>query len=124
MSSLVVVILGLFMAALGLLGVVAPPRLIGFVRSWQTPTGLYAAAALRLVLGVALFLAAPTSRAPDVLQPLGVFVFAAGVATPFFGLERFRKLLDWWSARGSGFLRTWACFALGFGLLLVYAVVN
>ena len=122
--SLVVVIFGLLMAALGLLGLMAPQRLIGFVRSWQTTTGLYAAAALRLALGAALFLAAPTSRAPDVLQVLGVFVFVVGLATPFFGLERFRKLLEWWSARSPGFVRTWAGVVLGFGLLLVYAVVN
>ena len=120
--SIVVVVFGLFMGALGALGFVAPERLIAFVRSFQTPAGLYFAAGLRLILGFALFVAAPTSRAPDVLRVLGVFIIIAGLATPFFGLERFRKLLEWWSARGTAFIRVWATFALGFGLLLAYAV--
>ncbi len=120
--ALVVVVLGLFMGALGALGVVAPARLIAFVRAFQTPAGLYFAAAIRLVLGVAMFTAAPSSRAPDVLRVLGVFVFIAGMTTPFLGLERFGKLLDWWAARSPMFIRTWAAFALAFGLLLVYAV--
>ena len=46
-----------------------------------------------------------------------------GVVTLFFGLERFRSLLDWWSAQGSAFIRGWAVLALVFGLSLAYAIV-
>ncbi len=116
-------VLSLFIAALGALGVVSPSRLVGVVRYFQTPAGLYFAAALRVVLGVALFFAAPTSRAPELIRILGIVIIVAGVITPFFGLERFRKLLDWWFARGSIFLRAWAAIALALGLLLAYAVV-
>ena len=43
--------------------------LIGVIRVlFETPTGLYAAAVIRLVFGVALFFAAPTSRAPRALR--------------------------------------------------------
>ena len=120
--SPVVVIVGLFLATLGAVGLVAPERLIVFVRSWQTPTGLYAAAGLRFVLGVALYLAAPDSKAPDALRVLGVFVVVAGLATPWLGLARFRGLLDWWSARGPSFIRAWSLFVVAFALLLIYAV--
>jgi len=121
--TLVALVLSLFVAALGALGVASPLRLLGVVRYFQTPAGLYFAAALRVVLGVALFFAAPTSRAPELLRILGVVSIVGGVITPFFGLERFRKLLDWWSARGSTFVRAWAAIALAFGLFLAYAVV-
>jgi hypothetical protein len=120
--SVIVILFGLFTAALGLLGLVAPGRLVGFVKAWETPIGLYVAAGLRLVLGIALFLAAPASRAPDVCRILAVVIFAAGVATPFVGLERFRRLLAWWTARGSGFMRAWAGIALILGLFLVWVV--
>ena len=121
--TFVALALSIFIAAFGALGVVSPERLLGVVRRFQTPTGLYAAAAIRLVLGVALFFAAPTSRAPETVRVVGVVVFVAGLITPFFGLERFRRLVEWWSALGPGLVRTWAASTFVIGLLLAYAVV-
>ena len=46
----------------------------------------------------------------------------AGLVTPLFGVERFRRLLDWWASRGPGFLRAWAGFALLFGSMLAFLV--
>ncbi len=120
--SVIVIVVGLFITAIGLLGLVSPERLIHFAKSLQTPAGLYSAAGLRVLLGVALWFAAPASRAPDALRILGVFVFVAGIVTPFFGLERSRKLLEWWWSRGTPFIRVWSCFASAFGLLLIYLV--
>lgn len=122
--TLVALVFSLFVAGLGALGFASPSRLLGMVRSFQTPTRLYIAAALRLVLGAALFLAAPASRAPELLRILGVFIVVAGVITPFFGLERFGRLLDWWSAQGPTLVRVWSAFAFAFGLLLAYALVR
>lgn len=120
--ALVAFVLSLFVAVLGAIGVVSPTRLLAVVRRFETSAGLYAAAGLRLVLGVALFLAAPTSRAPEAVRILGVLIFVSGLITPLFGLARFRRLLDWWSARGPAFMRAWAGLALIFGLWLAYAV--
>jgi len=53
----------LLVAVLGAIGVVSPGALLRIARHFQTPSGLYAAAALRIILGGALLLAAPTSRA-------------------------------------------------------------
>jgi hypothetical protein len=122
--TVIALVFSLSVAALGALGVVSPARLINFVRYFQTPSGLYLAAALRVVMGLALFFAAPASRAPEALRILGVFIIAAGVLIPFIGLERFRRFFDWWSALGSTILRAWAAFALGFGLLLSYALAT
>jgi hypothetical protein len=120
--SAVVVVIGIFITAMGLLGIAAPGRLIHFVKSVQTPAGLYSAAGLRVLLGVALWFAAPASRAPDALRILGVVVLVAGLVTPIFGLKRSHKLLEWWWSRGAGFIRAWAFFAAAFGLLLIYSV--
>jgi len=121
--ALVALILSLWVAALGALGVASPVRLLGIVRQFQRPAGLCAAAALRVILGVALFLAAPTSRAPEAVRILGIVILVAGLITPLFGLERFGRILNWWSARGPVFMRVWAGFALVMGLLLAYALV-
>ena len=121
--TLVALIICLLTAAFGALGIASPSRLLGVVRYFQTPMGLYFAAGIRVLLGVALLFAAPTSRAPGLIFILGVAIIVIGVITPFFGLERFRRLLDWWSAQGSAFIRGWAVLALVFGLSLAYAVV-
>ena len=121
--TLVALIICLLTSALGALGIASPSRLLGVVRYFQTPMGLYFAAGIRVLLGVALLFAAPASRAPGLIYILGVIIIVIGLITPFFGLERFRRLLDWWSAQGSAFVRGWAVLALLFGLSLAYAVV-
>ena len=122
--TLVALIICLLTSAFGALGIASPSRLLGVVRYFQTPVGLYFAAGIRVLLGVALLFAAPTSRAPGLIFTLGVAIIVIGVITPFFGLERFRRLLDWWSAQGSAFIRGWAVLALLFGLSLAYALVS
>jgi hypothetical protein len=115
-------VLSLCVAALGALGVLSPARLLAFARQFETTAGLYAAAAFRVVMGVALILAAPTSRAPGIIRILGVAVLVAGLLTPAVGLERARRIILWWSQRGPAFMRAWAGAALLFGLLTAYAV--
>ena len=123
--AIVVVVVSLFIVALGAVGVLAPDRLISHVKTWQTRKGLYGAAGIRLVLGVAMVLAAPSSKAPDTMCVLGVFAIIAGLVTPFLGLQRFRKLVDWWVARGSGsaFTRLWGGVAVAIGVLLAYWIL-
>jgi hypothetical protein len=122
--AILALVLSLFVAAMGALGMISPARLLGIVRQFQHPVGLYAAAILRVVLGIALFFASPNSRSPEVIRFLGIIILVSGFITPLFGLERFRKLLNWWSVRGLTFIRIWAGFALVFGLFLAYALVS
>ena len=77
--ALVTRLIGLFIAAIGVLGVITPDGLLTAVRSLQTPLGLYLAASFRVVFGVVLVLAAPSSRAPKVLRPLGFVIIVAGL---------------------------------------------
>lgn len=116
--------LGLIIAAIGVLGVAAPSRLLEFGRSLQTTTALYIAATVRVVFGAILLWVAPVSRTPKILRVLGVFIIIAGAFTPFFGVERSRAMLDWWLTQGSFFTRAWAIVAVVFGLFIVYAVTS
>ena len=53
--EVILFLVGMMIAALGTMGLVAPGSLVRFVSvAWQTRAGLYTAIALRLVLGVAL----------------------------------------------------------------------
>lgn len=110
-------------AGIGAIGVVEPGTFRGIARQFQTPSGLYAAAAFRVVLGGALVLAAPTSRAPRAIRVTGVVILVLGLITPFLGLDQFRSVLAWWSAQGPTATRIWAGVALATGGLLIYALL-
>ncbi len=116
-------VLSVLVAALGVLGLVSPSQLLRLEEYSRRPPVRYVASAIRLLMGAALFFAAPASRAPGVLRTLGVFIFVAGVITLFFGPERFRRLVDWWSAHGPAVARIWAALALVLGVFLAYALV-
>ena len=122
--AITALIICLFICALGVVGIFSPEKLVEIVRRFASTTGLLVVAAIRIVLGAALYLAAPWSRAPEVLLVLGVFIFVLGVATPFFGVERSRRVLDSWSGQGSDFVRVWAFFTLAFGLWLAHMVAG
>jgi hypothetical protein len=112
----------LAIAAVGAVGVASPPRLLEWVRRFQSQRGVLIMGVVRVLLGVALFLAAPESRAPGVLRPLGLLVVLIGFVTPVFGPERFRRLLDAWAQLGPTPLRLWSGVACLFGLALAWAV--
>ena len=119
----VALILCLFMVAVAALGVVSPPRLLGVLRKIQTPRGLILIGVLRVILGVALILSAPASKAPELITVVGVIAIFKGVTLPLIGVERLRRLFDWWSALGDGVLRGWALLATAIGLLVSYAII-
>jgi hypothetical protein len=111
-------------AALGALGVVSPHWLLAFARRIDTTAGLYAAAAFRVIFGLVLLLAAPDSRAPELVQIIGIIIVAAGLIAPLMGPERFRRLIAWWSGQNLGFMRAWAGLALVFGIFVAYAMLS
>lgn len=112
-------VLSLFVAIIGAIGVFRPEALVGV---GLTPGGLYVAA-VRITLGIALILGAASSRAPRVIRILGTLILVAGLATPFVGPERSRRVVDWWSSQGLLVMRAWAGLALAFGSFLVWALV-
>ncbi len=120
------VLVGLFGAAiagLGMLGFVRPRGLVGFLEStFQSRAGLYWAIGLRVVLGLLLLAAASESRFPQVLRVLGTISLVAAAISPLVGFARLRRLVQWWSDRSTGLVRTWSLVTVGFGVFLIYAV--
>ena len=111
-------------AVLGAVGVAYPEVYVGVIRDLlEPPTGLYVAAGSRLVLGLALFFAAPRSRAPRTLRVLGAISFGAGLVMPVVGLEGLRNQVEWFSALDPRFLRTHAVFTVSGSALLAYTLV-
>jgi hypothetical protein len=117
-----VTVIGAIVLAIGILGVIAPERLLDFGRAVQTPVALYVIGAVRVGLGLVLMSAARVSRAPITFRGVGVFLMVMGVLTPLFGLERTRALLEWWSTHGTASLRAGAGMAAAFGLFIIFAM--
>lgn len=115
-------LVAVFITLIGLIGVVAPDRLVTIGPYFVTPLGIYTAAALRIGIGLVLVWVAPVSRVPKILRIFGVLAVIAGVTTLFLGTERARAILEWWSAQGPAFIRLWAALPLVVGGFLVYAV--
>jgi membrane protein HdeD len=113
--------IGLLLAAVGIVGVVAPSFIVEIGRSLLIPIALYVVAAFRIGVGVVLLLAAPDSRLPTVLRIFGIVIILAGVFTLFVGVEHSRAILDWWSNQGPLFMRFCLAGPLIIGLFIVYA---
>jgi hypothetical protein len=103
---------------LGVAGVVIPDIVIATGRYLVSPSGLYAAAAFRVGVGLVLILAARESLAPGILRAIGAVVLVGGVATPFFGVEAARARLDWEAAHVAFFRVEGAAFVCLGGLIV------
>jgi uncharacterized membrane protein len=108
-------LVALFVIAVGLAGIIAPDRVMGLRWIAATQTGLLGIAVLRIAIGVVLIMSAPASRAPKALQVVGALLLLAGLATPLFGVERTRVVLDWEAAQGPWLIRGGAIVALVIG---------
>src|SRR5678816_2680466 len=83
---------------------------------------LWVITALRVGIGLVLIKVARISRAPRTLRALGAVVIVAGLATPLFGVERSRAVLDWAATQGTALMLVEGCVALALGAFLAFAV--
>ena len=110
-----------FVLGIGLL-VMTPDLMIAAEPYLLTTSGLLAIGAIRVGIGLVLILAAGRSRAPAALRVLGVVVLVAGVATPFFGVERSHAVADWAATHGTVVPRIAGALLLAVGAFVAFAV--
>jgi hypothetical protein len=117
-------LVGLVVVLIGLTGVVAPDSLMAVGRRAITPAGLYGIAALRIGIGLLLFLVAPISRTPKTLRVTGAVVLVAGLTTPLVGVDRVRAIFDWEVAHGTAPVRIAAVLVSAIGAFIAFAVAG
>ena len=118
----VALLFGLFVVALGSVGIAVPEVFVVAVGFFQAPPAIYLAAAVRVVVGIVLIRVAPASRAPRLLRVLGILIFIGGLVTPFIGVQLAQQIIEWWAAGGPALVRGYASVGLAVGLFIVYAV--
>ncbi|HJY52902.1 MAG TPA: hypothetical protein VKD89_02670 [Candidatus Udaeobacter sp.] len=116
MTVVLTLCISLLLLVQGPTGLAAPDVFAGVVCFMQTSPAIYAAAAVRVAVGIVLLQAASTSRLPIFLRILG------GVLTLFVGRQFAEVILAWWSSHGSALVRLFAAISLGLGLVTAYAV--
>ena len=115
-------LLSAFIVAVGLTAIVAPDMILRLRSLADTPGALLVFATLRVAIGIALIMAAPRSRAPCTLQAAGAVMLLVGLATPLFGVERTRAVLDWEAAQGPSLFRVGGIVVVVLGGLLAVAL--
>lgn len=122
-SQVIVVVIGVLVAVLSAWGLGAPDKLIGIVRSvMERPSGMVLAVGVRVILGVALIIAATAAKFPVVFGYLGWIAIVAAAVLPFIGRQRMTRLIDWFANKSATIVRTWLVFGFLFGVFLIYAV--
>lgn len=110
---------------IGIIGIASPDLLTMIRRQYfATPVGLYGAAAVRVVMGVIVILAAPNARAPKTLRALGALMCLQALVAALAGPDRAREILEWEARQGAGVLRIGAAGALAAGSFLAVAVTS
>jgi hypothetical protein len=116
-------LVGVVIVLMGAWGFIAPGRLTDFVSSLASKGGLVLAVAIRVVAGVAFWFAAPESRAPLLLQTLGVLAIVAAVVLVLTGPGRYKALLDSWGTLPLTGQRIWCLIAVAFGAVILWALL-
>jgi hypothetical protein len=118
MKKVILLLTAALMILLGLTGVFWPTGLIDFAKWSFTPKGIYVAAAVRVVIGLLLLVAAGATATPKTVRVLGAILLAAGIATAFLNADMAQRLASWWLENGEDRLRITACVPLAVGIFL------
>jgi hypothetical protein len=106
-------------AAMGVIVIVKPALAHERTRLFADKAGMWIATAIRAVLGLGLLAAAEDSKAPMLLRILGLLILIVAIVMPILGLDRHRRMIDWWLARArkTEILCGAAAFIIGVGLI-------
>ena len=111
------ILIGLFMVAVGLLGLVAPTDIGTIAQNATTPAAAWVLAAFVIVLGTLLIRASRTARIPAVIRAVGAIAILGGLAIPFAGPQ----VVNWWVAQGPQVMRATSVIKMAVGAVVVFA---
>jgi hypothetical protein len=106
-------------AATGVLMIFKPTLVHDLTRLFADKTGMWIATAIRAILALGLLAAATESKAPMLLRILGLIILVVAIVMPILGLDRHRRMIEWWLARPrtTQILCGGAAFVFGIGLI-------
>jgi hypothetical protein len=111
------------MAAMGVIIIVKPALAHDLTRLFADKTGMWIATAIRAVVALGLLSAASESKAPMLLKLLGFLILIIAIMMPILGLDRHRRMIDWWLGRKRTVEIMCGAAAFVFGIGLIYLML-
>ena len=117
----VVKFLGIYIVGFGVAYFITPSIIKKYMAFWQKQKRLYLGAALAILIGILLLLAAAQCQWRGFVIAFAILSLAKGIWLLIIKQEKAASIMDWWTKRSVKFLRTHAVFAIIIGILLIYA---
>jgi hypothetical protein len=122
--TLFIIIFGTLTCLAGIVILVNPEIVFGFLRKNSDKIGLQIlAVAIRLVLGAFLIYQSGASKYPFVIEIIGLLSIVAAVFLAVIGRNNFKRLISWALSLAKPFGRVGGVVAVCFGAFLIYAFV-
>src|SRR3989339_2044659 len=112
--------IGIVITAMGVLYLVYPQVVRILLSFFAAGYRIYLAAAVRLVFGVILLLAASQTAHPKITMVLGVIFLLGGILIVALGPKRTKPFLEWYKKWPLWGMRAAAILVILFGLLVIY----
>jgi drug/metabolite transporter (DMT)-like permease len=110
-------------AVKGVLVIFKPALVQDLARLFADKSGMWIGAAIRAVLALGLFAAAAESKAPMLLRLLGLLILVTAIVMPILGLDRHRRMIDWWLGRKRTTQMLCGVAAFVLGVVLIYVIL-
>jgi len=122
--TLLIIIFGALTLLAGIVIVINPEVIFGFLRNNLDKLALHIlAVAIRLVLGALLIYQSNISKFPFVIEVIGWLSIVASIFLAVMGRRNFNRLMSWALSLSKPFGRVGGILAVAFGAFLIYAFV-
>ncbi len=114
-------LIGLLIVIMGLLSLVNTELLKKLVEYFKEGNRLYVSMVIKALIGLILFVSASTARMPSIIYVIGLLYILGPVVGLILGVEKMKKLLDWWAGQTEKVYKSWAIGAMVFGCVIIFA---
>jgi len=122
--TLLIIIFGFLTLLAGIVIVINPEVIFGFLRNNLDKLVLHIlAVVVRLFLGVLLICQSNISEFPFVIEVIGWLSIVAAIFLAVIGRRNFNRLMSWALSLSKPFGRVGGVLAVAFGAFLIYAFV-
>ena len=122
--TLLIIIFGALTLLAGIVIVINPEVIFGFLRNNLEKMVLHILAVIiRLVLGALLIYQSNISKFPFVIEVIGWLSIVAAIFLAVMGRRNFNRLMSWALSLSKPFGRVGGILAVAFGAFLIYAFV-
>ena len=122
--TLLIIIFGALTLLAGIVIVINPELIFGFLRNNLEKLVLHIlAVAIRLALGALLIYQSNISKFPFVIEVIGWLSIVAAIFLAVMGRRNFNRLMSWALSLSKPFGRVGGILAVAFGAFFIYAFV-